>query len=414
MTWRGGGLGYQEIEAGTLLQMMGRAGRPGLDTSGTAVIMTDNKSKDRIEQLTSGLGAADSQIVSKLVEVINCEISQRVITSLDGALQWMKSTLLFLRLKEEPERYGVQIASEHSIDSHLLGLCSGAIGELRDIGAIGEDEETEIFPLAASHIISQSMVPFAAMKLIAALPFDATQCQILKVLSQVESYPPVRRHEKKHLNECHKDIKYKLDGPPSKVRVQSPSEKAFVLLQANIGQYSFEDYTLKQEMGFIVDTASRVLSAAQEFSVRGSQNGQVAFQSLKLRRSLETCLWSEKHGVLNQFGGNMGVECTRKLMFNGIKSFEDVLASTDESIAKASGLGISFGKELRGLVSQTLREKLQISGAAIEYTRGSNLPAGVVCELKPFKDILNNIDSTWSTSPKRRSTVHYTLVRAAE
>ncbi len=37
-TWRGSGIGYQEIDTGTLLQMIGRAGRPGFDTSGTAVV----------------------------------------------------------------------------------------------------------------------------------------------------------------------------------------------------------------------------------------------------------------------------------------------------------------------------------------------------------------------------------------
>mmetsp|Transcript_28841 Transcript_28841/g.83691 ORF Transcript_28841/g.83691 Transcript_28841/m.83691 type:complete len:82 (-) Transcript_28841:2528-2773(-) len=36
--WRGAGIGRVEIDPGTLLQMMGRAGRPGFDTSGRVVI----------------------------------------------------------------------------------------------------------------------------------------------------------------------------------------------------------------------------------------------------------------------------------------------------------------------------------------------------------------------------------------
>ena len=42
--WRGGSEGYADIDQASLLQMIGRAGRPGHDTSGVAVIMTDNKS----------------------------------------------------------------------------------------------------------------------------------------------------------------------------------------------------------------------------------------------------------------------------------------------------------------------------------------------------------------------------------
>ena len=43
-------------------------------------------------------------------------------------------------------------------------------------------------------------------------------------------------------------IKYKLDGPPSKVRIQTPAQKTFVLLQSAIGQHYLDDYTLRQEM----------------------------------------------------------------------------------------------------------------------------------------------------------------------
>ena len=52
--YRGLETGHQDIDAGTLLQMMGRAGRPGFDKSGTAVIMTDSLSKRRYENISQG------------------------------------------------------------------------------------------------------------------------------------------------------------------------------------------------------------------------------------------------------------------------------------------------------------------------------------------------------------------------
>jgi len=52
--YRGAGNGHQDIDAGTLLQMIGRAGRPGFDTSGTAVIMTDSQSQRRYENISHG------------------------------------------------------------------------------------------------------------------------------------------------------------------------------------------------------------------------------------------------------------------------------------------------------------------------------------------------------------------------
>lgn len=52
--YRGAAEGTQDVDTGTLLQMIGRAGRPGFDTSGTAVIMTDTLSKTRYENLSQG------------------------------------------------------------------------------------------------------------------------------------------------------------------------------------------------------------------------------------------------------------------------------------------------------------------------------------------------------------------------
>jgi ATP-dependent DNA helicase HFM1/MER3 len=402
-TWRGGGQGYQEIDTGSLLQMMGRAGRPGLDTSGVAVIMTDNKSKQSVERLIQGLGPAESRLLPKLVDVINTEISQRVITSLEGALRWLKTTFLFTRLKQEPEKYGLS-SSWETMDSYLLHLCNEAIGQLRETGLIEANAQDTISPLASCHIMAQSMVAFESMKLIVALPFDATQCQILKTICKMEPFHlPVRRHEKKPLNECHKTemIRFKLDGPQSKVRIQDPWEKAFVLLQAYVGQQSFQNYTLSQEMTNMGSTAQRVLVAAQEYSIKGSRNGYVTLMCLKLRRSLHFSLWGESSGVLNQIEG-VGQQSTNMLKFHGIVSFQQALSSTEEAIEKASGKPKPFGKQLRSLVSQILREKLEVSGE-IEYTRGSNIAAGVVCHVRPS-------DPATAISEKRRSAVTYTLV----
>jgi replicative superfamily II helicase len=149
--WRGGGNGYQDLDQASLLQMIGRAGRPGFDTSGTAVIMTDNDSKIIFEKLASsgllrsavsvlprnpgvlasfqilihvffvsltisavmsGISAFKygprssfpqlSQLVNKLVETINTEISQRVITNTEHAINWLTTTLYYIQLARDP------------------------------------------------------------------------------------------------------------------------------------------------------------------------------------------------------------------------------------------------------------------------------------------------------------------------
>eukprot|EP00957_Ditylum_brightwellii_P081451 6196001-Ditylum_brightwellii.AAC.1 len=77
-------------------------------------------------------------------------------------------------------------------------------------------------------------------------------------------------------------------------------------------------------MNQAVDYATRMLQAVEDYSVEGSKHGQVALESLLLRRSLATSLWSAKDGVLNQLRG-VGHKTTAKLKMNKIITFADVL-----------------------------------------------------------------------------------------
>lgn len=64
------------------------------------------------------------------------------------------------------------------------------------------------------------------------------ECNILHCL--------VSQSEKNIINKVHSDIKFMLDGTPSKVRIQSEKQKEFVLLQATISRHSLDNYKLRQ------------------------------------------------------------------------------------------------------------------------------------------------------------------------
>lgn len=194
----------------------------------------------------------------KLTEVINNEISQGVIKSAEEASDWVKGTFLFRRIQSNPLMYGMNGNGDEAIHSFVLEKCTQSIQQLRKVNAISMEEDGTVTPAAGCHIMSRHFIDFETMKSIVELPHDSGPLQLLKMLSRCgKMQSPVRRNEKKPLNEAHKMIKYKLDGPPSKVRIQAPYEKVFVLLQAAIGQHYFQDFSLRQEMSAAIDGASR-------------------------------------------------------------------------------------------------------------------------------------------------------------
>lgn len=182
------------------------------------------------------------------------------------------------------------------------------------------------------------------------------------------------------MNDAHKLIKFKLEGgPPSKTRVQTPNQKAFVLLQAAIGQHFFNDFTLRQEMSSSIEFASRVLSATEDFSIEESKHGQIALEAMLLRRCLATSLWSSNDRVLNQLRG-VGAKSAAKLAMNNIRTFNDIISKSSNDIEQACGRKSPFGQELKRVVAKIVSKSLKLT-AFIEGLDCNEKPNELVCNV---------------------------------
>ena len=157
--WRGAGVGMVDLDTGTLMQMMGRAGRPGFDTKGVAVIMTDNESAKDFGQRIKGSEIIESQLQLKLVETLNAEISQGVITSSADALLWMRGTFFYVRVKKNPATYKLQPGqTDTAVDKVLEKMCWAGLRELSMAKIVNMDKTGEVRPLPPCAIMSVNMV----------------------------------------------------------------------------------------------------------------------------------------------------------------------------------------------------------------------------------------------------------------
>ena len=372
--------------------------------------MTDTDSKSKYEALaTTGLPHAMSQCRGvRLVETINTEVSQRVITSSESAIWWLQGTLYYIQSVRNPSSMGITVVSAHSMATHCFQTCNHAMQLLQHIGNLKVADGQEIFPLPASHVMSQRLVEYSAMSKITQLPFDATMYQVLKTLCQIEGLQrPVRRSEKKVLNAAHKSLKlHKLEGPPSKVRVREPWEKSFVLIQAYIEQVEIHgDFALHQEMTAMVEYASRMLAAIEEYSAHGSKNFNVVVQSLKIRRAISVHLWNGNGGLLQQIQGISKTTCY-SLHLGGISTFDAVVKNSDDIIEKAANRSAPFGSHLKKACAKILSSRLKIS-ATIESAATSGSPGNLICTLERPITVDASIVADFSDNA---SAVTYSLV----
>jgi hypothetical protein len=159
--------------------------------------------------MSGSLEVVERQIQRSLVEVLNSEISQRVIGSLDDAVDWIKISFLV----ESKRILSTMVFAvdrkqllAHRSDSSVLIQC--VVCKLtRSSRAM--TSATSIDTNAASHIMSQRLVEFDAMQKIVSLPFDPSQCRLLTAPSEFTGLQGAV-------------LRTNLEGPPGKVRVQTP------------------------------------------------------------------------------------------------------------------------------------------------------------------------------------------------
>ena len=135
--WRGAGHGYAELPKATVLQMMGRAGRPQFDVSGVAVIMTQSATRGLYESIAAGADAVESCLQASLIEHLTSEICLGTVTSLGSALRWLRATYWYVRLRSNPGHYALpRNADDARIGAYLRTIASAQLLSLHRIGCV--------------------------------------------------------------------------------------------------------------------------------------------------------------------------------------------------------------------------------------------------------------------------------------
>ena len=99
--------GYTEYSDLDLRQMIGRAGRAGYDTEGIAVIITSTESEPFYRTISAGKQKIDSKLIDGFIEYFNTEVSNEFIKTTLEALEWFKSTFLYICMENNPSKYSL-------------------------------------------------------------------------------------------------------------------------------------------------------------------------------------------------------------------------------------------------------------------------------------------------------------------
>ncbi|XP_022741905.1 DExH-box ATP-dependent RNA helicase DExH17 [Durio zibethinus] len=347
---------YMEYERSMIQQMCGRAGRPPFDDTGMVIIMTRRETVHLYENLLNGCEMVESQLLSCITEHLTAEIVQLTISDITKAIEWMKCSYLYVRMKKNPENYAVRKGiPRDQIKKHLQEICVQNVNKLSCHQMIQTDEDGFLLkPQEPGRLMTKYYLKFNTMKHIMQAPLSCSLEDVLQIICRAEeiAWIQLRRNEKKLLNDINGDKDGRLrfhvsgDNGKRKKRIQTREEKIFVLANDCLtGDPLIHDLSMTQDANSICSNGCRIAKCMKEYFIY-KKNYRGTLNSSLLAKSLYQKLWDDSPYLLKQLPG-IGTVTAKALHSMGIKSFETLAEADPRRIEIVTGRKYPFGNHIK-------------------------------------------------------------------
>ncbi|WP_266079633.1 DEAD/DEAH box helicase [Haladaptatus caseinilyticus] len=95
-----------------VLQMLGRAGRPGYDDVGYGWVVCDYADADKYRKLLREGKEIESRLAEDLDYHLNAEIAMGTISDLEDVMSWLETTFYYVRARSKPDEYDFENVRE--------------------------------------------------------------------------------------------------------------------------------------------------------------------------------------------------------------------------------------------------------------------------------------------------------------
>lgn len=357
---------WMELSAMDILQMLGRAGRYGLDTEGEGIIMTQHSELQFYLSLMNQQLPIESQLVKRLPDMMNAEIVLGTIVSVKEAALWLGYTYLYVRMLKNPTLYGVsvdELESDPTLLQRRLDLAHSAALVLDKADMIRYDRRAGVFQTTnlgrvASHfyVSSDSIKIFNDM-----LKPQMTDVEVFRLFSMSGEFKNVhvREEEKLELSKIVGRVPI-----PIKEGIDEPAAKINALLQTFVSRLKLEGFALVADMVFVQQSAARLMRALFEIAVKRGW-AALAHRLLTVSKVVERRMWLSQ-SPLRQFAAVPEV-LLRKLEKNSDVPWEryyDLKPLDLGELVKMPKMGQSLHKYVH------MFPKLELTAQVLPITRG--------------------------------------------
>jgi len=131
---------YVDYPLTDVLQMIGRAGRPGFDTEGKALVMVEESKKSFYSTFLYLPFPVESCLEERMCENLNAEIAIGTITTVEDAVGYLTWTFYARRVAANPSYYGATSSKDEDVHEFLLSIVQETTEKLMEHGCIEKDK----------------------------------------------------------------------------------------------------------------------------------------------------------------------------------------------------------------------------------------------------------------------------------
>jgi replicative superfamily II helicase len=116
-----------------VLQMLGRAGRPGYDDKGYAWVVCDSSDADKYRALLRDGKEIESRLAEDLDAHLNAEIALGTVGDIEDVMGWLETTFYYVRAASAPDEYASESALRERVSDTLRSLVARGFVEREDM-----------------------------------------------------------------------------------------------------------------------------------------------------------------------------------------------------------------------------------------------------------------------------------------
>lgn len=279
---------YIDYPISEILQMFGKAGRAGQEKISRGVLMVPAVKRDYYKKFLNEALPIESHLQVFLHDAFVAEISTRMISSTQDAVDWSTYTYFYRRLLANPSYYGLTDTSHEGLSAHLSELVETTLKDLVDAKIIELDEEDDsITPLNPAMIAAYYNISFITMQTFLLSLNARTKLKgILEIITSATEFEniQIRRHEDHILRRVYDRLPVKM----AEASYESPHFKAFVLLQAHFARMQLPVDLAKDQETILKKVLPLLQACVDVLSSDGHLN---AMNAMEISQMVVQAMW---------------------------------------------------------------------------------------------------------------------------